>query len=247
MRYRNILVPLVCLVGGFTAGWFAHRTFREDKMAAALKKQSDMYKEMIRDACTAARAEGETEGIEEERTRAAEEQVKKDREIYENLRPGHFTAEEYRNMFKPTPAEALDPEGKEEADIRVTMKGHGDPLDDILYNSEDDPDGENYIPEEPDIIDLNCDQPILYIKPEEVGRAFGYQEVDLKVFADGIVTDDIWNIIPTDEAKDLLGEDFMSHMGEFEDEAFWAMNRRNHTYYEVLLDPRTYREAIGRG
>jgi len=238
MKYRDILIPLACAVGGFAAGWFAHKHVQEDKTAAALKKQADMYKEQIKTAVAAAKKEG----AEEEFTRAQEEQVAKDKKMYEGLRPGFYSVDEYNALFKtPAPSETFNDDGKEGTDIRQTMDEHGDPLDDIIYEG-DETDYVEYPPFDPTV-----DYEVLYIRPEEVGKLYGFEEVDLKVFADGIVTDDVWQIIPSDEAEEMLGEDFMSHMGEYEEEAFWCVNRRNHKYYEVLYDSRTYREAIGRG
>jgi len=255
MRYRDILIPLVCAAGGFAAGWYAHKKTQTDRTAEALKQQSDMYKEKLKEANDILQ-----DALKREAITKQQDTVEKVKNWRDTLSPGFFAYDEYDDMFKtPAPPEAIGEDeptddnkevkkiGEEEKVRKPWMDWHGDPIDDIVMSEGDDDD--DFIPEEPDeaIWQNTVDYPILYVRPEEVGEYYGYQEVNLVVYKDGIVTDDAGTLVPIDEVPDMIGEDYESHFGEYAEEALWAMNRRNHTYYEVLQDSRTYRESIGRG
>lgn len=256
MNARNIIIPIITAAAGFAAGWFAHRHYAADQTAKALKQQANYYDGKLKEANKLFQSVTYEDAL-NRLGEAEQEDAKADLERWRStLNPGVFTVSEYENMFKvPAPPEALkdeepnDKTRKEGADVRPEPDSQND--DDILMDWRGDPiDREDDIPPEADEAYIKNDalvEPIRYVSPEEFGQAFGFQEVNLKVYTDGIVSDDCYNVIPHDEAIDLLGEDYSSHFGEYEDEAMWVMNNSNRTYYEVIYDGRTYREAIGRG
>lgn len=266
MKLKSILIPLMSAAAGFAAGWYAHQKKSANQTATALKQQADMYEKRLGDKNKQLKEADDLfqSATYQKALSRMDELQQRDWKMrtdawYKNLEPGIYTMDEYDKMFKEICPEELDQLNRAEVKPPVLtdnekprkttekegvvsvplMDWHGDPVDD------EDFDEDNYIPPEEDESPQanNLDYPILYISPDEVGQAPHYQVVYLNVFADGMVTDDALTVIPEEEVPDLIGEDYKSHFGEFEDEALWAMNGRNHTYYEVTLDSRTYREA----
>lgn len=77
------------------------------------------------------------------------------------------------------------------------------------------------------------------IPPEEFGMLDDYKEASLTYYeGDGVLADDFDN--PVDDVKELVGEDFADHFGEYEDDSVFVRNDRTKTDYEILLDVRRY-------
>lgn len=72
------------------------------------------------------------------------------------------------------------------------------------------------------------------ISPHEFGEKDGYECISLTYYADGIVTDDANEIL--DNWPDVVGPDFMSHFGEYEDDSVFVRNEDRETDYEILRD-----------
>ena len=72
------------------------------------------------------------------------------------------------------------------------------------------------------------------ISPHEFGEKDGYECISLTYYADGIVTDDANEVL--DNWPDLVGPDFMSHFGEYEDDSVFVRNEDRQTDYEILRD-----------
>lgn len=72
------------------------------------------------------------------------------------------------------------------------------------------------------------------ISPHEFGEKDGYECIGLTYHADGIVTDDANEVL--DNWPDLVGPDFMSHFGEYEDDSVFVRNEDRQTDYEILRD-----------
>ena len=53
-------------------------------------------------------------------------------------------------------------------------------------------------------------------------------------YADGVVTDDEREIV--DDWADLIGPDFMTHFGEYEDDSVFVRNTVLKADYEILKD-----------
>jgi hypothetical protein len=144
----------------------------------------------------------------------------------------------------------------------VLGRGHRteiDPMDEI--DDDEDEDDEEYTPSEEDIARLketistngyrrystkkeekeeeDVDKPYV-ISPEEFARIDedDYETVSLVYYADGVLTDEQDNII--EDVESMVGEDSLTHFGEFEDDSVFVRNDRLQTAYEILRDTRRY-------
>lgn len=81
------------------------------------------------------------------------------------------------------------------------------------------------------------------ISPEEFADGIDenddYEQISLTFYADGILADESDEIIDADE---VVG-DALDHMGEYEDDAVHVCNKKLKTFYEILADERSYKEA----
>ena len=87
------------------------------------------------------------------------------------------------------------------------------------------------------------DEPYIII-PEEFGGIQEYEQISLIYYSDGILTDDMDDII--EDFDSTVGEDFASHFGEYEDDSVFVRNDRLKCDYEILRDYRTYEKVVGR-
>ena len=88
-----------------------------------------------------------------------------------------------------------------------------------------------------DTEDVGFSKPYI-IYPEEFGELYGYSEISLTYYADGVLTDDVGEII--EDVDDIIGIDSLLHFGEYEDDSVFVRNDRLKCDYEILLDPRNY-------
>lgn len=72
------------------------------------------------------------------------------------------------------------------------------------------------------------------ISPEEYGTLDGYECVSLTHYADGVLTDDHDNVI--ENPDDIVGDDYASHFGEYEDDSVFIRNEDERRDYEILRD-----------
>lgn len=78
------------------------------------------------------------------------------------------------------------------------------------------------------------------IPPEELGEC-DYEVVSLMFYADGVLTDEMDEVIETDdEIDDIVGLDSLNHFGEYEDDSVFVRNDELQTDYEILRDVRRY-------
>lgn len=82
------------------------------------------------------------------------------------------------------------------------------------------------------------DKPYI-IRPDEYDE-LDYETVSLIYYADGILTDDMDNIIDEDDIEDMIGVDSLNHFGEFEDDSVFVRNDVTKTDYEILKDLDVY-------
>lgn len=75
------------------------------------------------------------------------------------------------------------------------------------------------------------------IPPDEFGEC-EYDTVTLTLYADGILTDELDEVIY--DVDGVVGEDSLKHFGEFEDYSVYVRNDRDKTDYEILLNVRNY-------
>ena len=71
------------------------------------------------------------------------------------------------------------------------------------------------------------------IQPDEFGELKGYSKFTLKYFKDGFLVDD--KNEPLDYPEDIVGKDFMSHFGEYEDDTAYIRNDKIEADFEILF------------
>ena len=86
-------------------------------------------------------------------------------------------------------------------------------------------------------VEEDVDDYIYVIKPEEFGEC-DYDEVSLTYYVDGILTDE--QDEPIEDLAGTVGEDYMTHFGEFEDDSVFIRNERLQVDFEILADQRNY-------
>lgn len=79
------------------------------------------------------------------------------------------------------------------------------------------------------------------IAPEEFGEIDDYETISLTYYADKVLTDDMDNKI--EDVEGLVGEDSLTHFGEYEDDSVFVRNDRYKSDYEILLDIRNYSDV----
>lgn len=79
------------------------------------------------------------------------------------------------------------------------------------------------------------------ISPDDFGEFDYYNQISLTYYADGVLTegDDI-----IEDVDDIVGEDSLTHFGEFEDDAVHVRNDRLKCDYEILWDNRNYSDVV---
>lgn len=80
------------------------------------------------------------------------------------------------------------------------------------------------------------------ISPDEFDE-LDYETVTLTYYADKVLTDDYDN--PIEDVEGLVGEESLTHFGEYEEDSVYVRNDKYKTDYEILLDIRTYAEVSG--
>ena len=103
----------------------------------------------------------------------------------------------------------------------------------------------NYEPYTKEKEDKYVDKPHI-ISPEEFGENPDYEQVSLTYYADGILADEVNEVIEDDDVEDIVGSDSLTHFGEYEDDSVFVRNDNMKTDYEILLDVRTYADSINK-
>lgn len=80
------------------------------------------------------------------------------------------------------------------------------------------------------------------IHPAAFGEESDYEQITLLYFADGVVCDE--QIHKVEDLDALIGVESLRHFGEYEPDAIHVRNDATRCYYEVILDTRTYAEAL---
>lgn len=114
-------------------------------------------------------------------------------------------------------------------EIRDMVQKLGYLNDEIMKNKEEDEEDMDYRPE--------------VIAPEESWEQ-DYPTISLTYYeGDGVLTDD--RNRPIRNVDELVGEDFASHFGEYEDDSVFIRNDKFKTYYEILRDYGSYSDLEG--
>jgi hypothetical protein len=80
------------------------------------------------------------------------------------------------------------------------------------------------------------------IAPYDFGELDGYKQIELTYYeGDDTLEDDEYNIIT--DRDELLGPKALTTFGEYEDDAVFVRNERLRVDFQILKDPRTYKEA----
>ena len=82
------------------------------------------------------------------------------------------------------------------------------------------------------------------ISPDEFDELDDYDVVSLTYYSDGVIADDMDNII--EDVDSLIGYDAVNHFGEYEDDSVFVRNDNTKTDYEILLDLRAYSKVKNR-
>lgn len=87
----------------------------------------------------------------------------------------------------------------------------------------------------------NVKQKPYVIEPEAFGDD-DYDIISLTYYADGVVTDEMDEVLDDDEVENQIGKDSLTHFGEYEDDSVFVRNEKLHTDYEILADTRNYHD-----
>ena len=80
------------------------------------------------------------------------------------------------------------------------------------------------------------------ISPDEFAELDDYQTVSLNYYADGVVADDVDEVV--ENVGSIIGWDSLNHFGEYEDYSVFVRNDALKTDFEILLDTRNYSDVI---
>lgn len=81
------------------------------------------------------------------------------------------------------------------------------------------------------------------ISPEEFDEDNDYETQSLTYYKDKVLADDWGRVIDTEDIEEMVGLDSLTHFGEYEDDSVFVKNDRLKTYFEILLDERSYRDV----
>lgn len=81
------------------------------------------------------------------------------------------------------------------------------------------------------------------ISPDEFGENEFYDKEELTFYSDGVLADIDDNILNIDE---YVGEKSLDHIGDYEADVVHIKNDARKTYYEVLVDERSYLDVTGK-
>ena len=76
------------------------------------------------------------------------------------------------------------------------------------------------------------------IPPEDFGEEGDYEIKSLTYYADGVLTDDWDNVI--EDIDELIGEESLTHFGEYEDDSVFVRDDQMKIDYEILRDVRNF-------
>lgn len=83
------------------------------------------------------------------------------------------------------------------------------------------------------------------ITPEDFGELDDYDTVSLTYYADGVLAHDDDTVIKTEDIDEMVGDDFHTHFGEYEDDSVFVRNDDMGIDFEILLDNRKFSEVVG--
>ena len=87
------------------------------------------------------------------------------------------------------------------------------------------------------------DRPYI-IEPQEFGALDGYSLITLYHYSDNVLADDCDELV--EDLDDVVGEDYASHFGEYENYCVYVRNDRLKADYEICRDLRKYSDVVWR-
>lgn len=88
------------------------------------------------------------------------------------------------------------------------------------------------------------DKPYFIIKPDQMGET-GYEPVTLTYYADGILCDELDNVIEEDEIEERIGMEALVNIGLYEPDIIHVRNEYLEIDYEIQEDVRSYGDIYG--
>lgn len=82
----------------------------------------------------------------------------------------------------------------------------------------------------------------IYVIPPEIFGDCDYEIVSLTYYEDGVLAYGDGTIV--ENIDEVVGEDSLTHFGEFEDDSVFVRNNAHETDYEILADYRKYSELF---
>lgn len=79
------------------------------------------------------------------------------------------------------------------------------------------------------------------ITPDDYGENDEYETISLTYYSDGVLTDEDDEVITN--PGELVGKDFASHFGDYEDDSVFIRNDDRKIDFEILMDYRTYQDV----
>lgn len=78
------------------------------------------------------------------------------------------------------------------------------------------------------------------ISPDEFGEMEDedYDKVSVTYYADGVLADEYDEVV--ENVDEIVGEESLTHFGEYEDDSVFVRNDKLKCDYEILLDQRNY-------
>lgn len=143
-----------------------------------------------------------------------------------------------RNRSKYNGPEQSEPTSGETVAKKMTIRDYAAKLDEMEYIDYANADLEE---KEEEVSDV--ERPYV-ITPEEFDTKDGYDIISLTYYADKVLADDMDGIV--ENVDDIVGNDFYTHFGEYEDDSVFIRNDRMKCDYEILADTRCYSDVVGR-
>lgn len=88
----------------------------------------------------------------------------------------------------------------------------------------------------------NIDEPYV-IPPLEYGEFEGYRQIELVLYADGIIAEDS-EPLEEDEVDRIIGSDALNHFGDYEEDAVYIRNDALQCDYALIRDDREFGDVL---
>lgn len=96
--------------------------------------------------------------------------------------------------------------------------------------------------EKGDADDMRDEDHITVIPPDEFYDWEDYDKITLTYYADGVLADDQDGIV--ENPDDVVGSDFASHFGDYEDDSIFIRNDKYGACYEILRSYENYSHPV---